>query len=84
MTSATGLSVLTIAAAVAAVSLVTAAAASAAPECENTGPTTTLCQRSGSASLSTAPPVVSNPYPFGWPSWNDNSIGLTIVIGDIF
>lgn len=56
--------------------------ASAAPRCENTGPTTTLCQSNGSAQITTSPPVVNNWN--GWPWWWGNSTGITISIGDIF
>lgn len=55
--------------------VLTAPVATAAPECINTGPTTTLCQTSGSAQIVTTPPVVNN-YPwYGWP------FGGGIVIG---
>jgi hypothetical protein len=44
---------------------VTAPVAAAAPECTQTAPRTTLCETSGSAQLTTSPPLVqSNPYPY--------------------
>lgn len=58
------------------VSLSFAPVATAAPECINTGPTTTLCQTNGSAQIVTSPPVINN-YPwFGWPFGGGIVIGL--------
>jgi hypothetical protein len=54
-----------------------AAPAAALPQCTNTGPTTTQCERPGNAQINTAPPYTNN-YPFGWPFWGG---GFTIGIG---
>lgn len=60
--------------------VLTAAPAAAVPECTNTGPTTTQCERPGNAQINTSPST-SNIYRFGWPWWG--STGLTIGIGGI-
>jgi hypothetical protein len=57
-----------------------AAPAAAVPQCTNTGPTTTQCERPGHAQINTAPPYNNNNYPFGWPFWGWGG-GLTIGIG---
>ena len=50
--------------------------ATAAPECINTGPTTTQCENPGNAQISTSPPVMNN-YPwYGWPFGGGIVIGL--------
>jgi hypothetical protein len=71
------LAVVTAAAAIV-VGIAAAAPAAAVPQCTNTGPTTTLCERPGNAQLNTAPPYNNNLYPFGWPFWGG---GLSIGIG---
>ena len=77
------LPVATLSAAAFVAALLSAPVAGAVPECINTGPTTTQCQRPGNAQISTSPPVMNN-YPFGWPWWGHNSTGITIDIGGIF
>jgi hypothetical protein len=62
------------------VGIAAAAPAAAIPECTNTGPTTTLCERPGNAQINTAPPYNNNIYPFGWPFWGWGG-GLSIGIG---
>lgn len=41
--------------------------ATAAPQCVNTGPTTTQCQRPGHAQITTSPPAMNNGPFYGWP-----------------
>jgi len=62
------------------VGISTAAPAAAIPQCTNTGPTTTQCERPGNAQINTAPPYTTNNYPFGWPFWGWGG-GLSIGIG---
>ena len=62
------------------VGVAAAAPAAAIPECTNTGPTTTQCERPGNAQINTAPPYINNNYPFGWPFWGWGG-GLSIGIG---
>jgi hypothetical protein len=69
-----------IAAALVVVGIVAAAPAGAVPQCTNTGPTTTQCERPGNAQVSTAPPYTTN-YPFGWPFWGGG--GITIGLGGL-
>lgn len=58
-------------------SLAAAVPASAIPECTNTGPTTTQCERPGNAQINTGPPF--NTYNnFPWPFWGG---GISIGIG---
>jgi hypothetical protein len=64
------------------VSVVSAATAAAVPECTNTTPTTTLCQRPGNAQLNTSPGANYNNN-WGWPWWG-NTGGITIDLGGIF
>ena len=61
------------------VGIAAAAPAAAIPECTNTGPTTTQCERPGNAQINTAPPYTNN-YPFGWPFWGWGG-GISIGIG---
>jgi hypothetical protein len=58
-----------------------APAATAVPECTNTGPTTTQCERPGNVQINTSPGVTANDYPFGWPWWNNG--GITISLGGL-
>jgi hypothetical protein len=60
------------------VGVAAAAPAAAIPECTNTGPTTTQCERSGNAQINTTPPYTNNYYPFGWPFWGT---GITVSLG---
>jgi hypothetical protein len=60
--------------------LVTAAPAAAVPDCTNTGPTTTQCERPGNAQITTGPPYNTNDYPMGWPFWGS---GITISLGGL-
>ncbi len=51
--------------------------AAAVPECTNTGPTTTQCERPGNAQINTAPGYNTyDNYPWGW--WGS---GITINLG---
>jgi hypothetical protein len=61
------------------VSVVHAPIAGAVPNCRNTTPTTTQCERPGNAQINTSPGVNNN-YPFGWPWWGWGS-GVTIGLG---
>jgi hypothetical protein len=63
------------------VGIAAAAPVGAVPECTNTGPTTTQCERPGNAQISTAPPYNTNNYPFGWPFWGGS--GITISLGGL-
>jgi hypothetical protein len=55
------------AAAAVSASLMLAPVAAALPECIDTGPTTTQCQRpGGSTQIVTSPPAFNYPW-FGWP-----------------
>jgi hypothetical protein len=64
-----------------AASVATAAPASAIPQCTNTGPTTTQCERPGNAQVSTAPPYNTyNDFPFGGYPWGG---GITISLGGL-
>lgn len=57
--------------------LAIASRAGAVPECTNTGPTTTQCERPGNAQINTGPAYQTDNYPFGWPFWGGGiSIGL--------
>jgi hypothetical protein len=60
------------------VAVAAAAPAAAIPQCTNTGPTTTQCERPGNAQINTAPRYNNNLYPFGWPFWGS---GITIGLG---
>ncbi|WKG02490.1 hypothetical protein [Mycolicibacterium sp. HK-90] len=52
-----------------------APASSAAPECTNTGPTTTQCQTKGSTQIVTSPPAMN----YGpWYGWGFGSGGIVI------
>ena len=54
--------------------------AAAVPQCTNTGPSTTQCERPGNAQINTSPnPATVNSFPWGWPWWG--STGITIGIG---
>jgi hypothetical protein len=65
-----------------AAAVLAAPTASAVPECTNTGPSTTQCERPGNAQINTSPnPATADNYPWGWPWWG--STGLTIGIGGI-
>ena len=59
--------------------VVSAPTAAALPECTNTGPTTTQCERPGNAQINTSPSTPDT-YPWGWPWWGT---GITIGIGGI-
>jgi hypothetical protein len=60
----------------------TAAPAAAIPQCTNTGPTTTQCERPGNAQVSTAPPYNSyNDFPYGGFPWGGG--GITISLGGL-
>ncbi len=60
--------------------MLAAPTASAVPQCTNTGPSTTQCERPGNAQINTSPnPATADNYPWGWPWWG--STGLTIGIG---
>ena len=61
------------------VGVAAAAPAAAIPECINTNPTTTQCERPGNAQINTGPPYNTN-YPFGWPFWGG---GITISLGGL-
>jgi len=61
--------------------MVSAPAATAIPECTNTGPTTTQCERPGNVQINTSPSVTTYNYPFGWPWWNGG--GITISLGGL-
>ncbi|MDT5134901.1 MAG: hypothetical protein QOE41_4212 [Mycobacterium sp.] len=55
--------------------------ASALPQCTNTTPTTTQCERPGNAQINTTPSAsTADNYPFGWPWWG-NGGGISIGIG---
>jgi hypothetical protein len=57
-------------------SVAVAPIAAAAPECTNTGPTTTLCENAGNAQIVTSPPT-NNYYPwFGWSILGGFGIGI--------
>jgi hypothetical protein len=58
--------VLAVAGASAAIAI--APVATAAPNCVNTGPTTTQCQSPGHAQITTSPPAMNNGPFYGWPS----------------
>lgn len=60
--------------------ILSAPPAAALPQCTNTGPTTTQCERPGNAQINTSPSTPST-YPWGWPWWGGG--GLTIGIGGI-
>jgi hypothetical protein len=47
--------------------VVMAPVAAAAPNCVNTGPTTTQCQTPGHAQIITSPPAMNNGPWYGWP-----------------
>ena len=51
----------------------------ALPQCTNTTPTTTQCERPGNTQINTSPGVTSNNWA-GWPWWGWGS-GVTIGIG---
>lgn len=55
------------AAALLAATVMSAPVAAAAPQCTQTGPTTTQCETNGSAQIVTSPPNVNNGpwYPYG-------------------
>lgn len=54
-------------------SLLLAVPAAAAPQCTDTGPTTTICQTPGHAQITTSPnPALTNPYP----GWGFGGIGI--------
>ena len=57
---------------------VSAPAAAALPECTNTTPTTTQCERPGSTRIYTTPPV-NTAFNWGWPWWGWGG-GVTIGI----
>jgi hypothetical protein len=61
-------------------SILVAPLASAAPECVDTGPTTTQCQTNGSSQIVTSPPV-NNGYWGGWPYWGG---GFVIDLGGLW
>lgn len=65
-----------------AAALAFAPVAAAIPDCVNTGPTTTQCQRNGNVQIATSPGVINN-YPFGWPYVNGGG-GINIDLGGIF
>jgi hypothetical protein len=53
--------------------LVLAIPAAAAPQCTDTGPSTTICQTPGHAQITTSPnPAFTNPYP----GWGFGGIGI--------
>jgi hypothetical protein len=58
---------MTLAVASASVAVVMAPIATAAPDCINTGPTTTQCQTPGHAQIITSPPAMNNGPWYGWP-----------------
>jgi hypothetical protein len=62
------------------VAVAVAPSAAALPQCTNTGPTTTLCERPGNAQINTGPPYNTNNYPWGWPFWGS---GITISLGGL-
>ncbi|HZQ32599.1 MAG TPA: hypothetical protein VFB19_12800 [Mycobacterium sp.] len=66
------------AAAGAVVSIALAGPAAALPQCTNTGPMTTQCERPGNAQINTAPPANNNNYPWGWPWWGTSGISISI------
>jgi hypothetical protein len=51
----------------AALALIAAPVASAAPECVQTGPTTTQCSSAGHTQIVTSPPANNNGPFYGWP-----------------
>lgn len=54
--------------------------AAAVPECTNTGPTTTQCERPGNAQINTSPGYNTyDNYPWGFP-WGS---GITISLGGL-
>jgi hypothetical protein len=55
-------------------SVLAAPVAAAAPECINTGPTTTQCESNGSTQIVTSPPTYSY-YPYG--GWPVGGFGIT-------
>ena len=57
---------------------VSTATAAAVPQCTNTTPTTTLCERPGNAQINTSPGVTNDGF-WGWPWWG--STGITIDLG---
>ncbi len=64
------------------VALAVAAAtpAAAVPDCTNTGPTTTQCERPGNAQINTSPGYNTyDNYPWGFP-WGP---GITISLGGL-
>jgi hypothetical protein len=53
--------------------LMLAIPAAAAPQCTDTGPSTTICQSPGHAQITTSPnPALTNPYP----GWGYGGIGI--------
>jgi hypothetical protein len=55
------------------------AMAFALPQCTNTSPTTTQCERPGNTQINTSPGVTGNNWG-GWPWWGWGS-GITIGLG---
>jgi len=55
--------------------IVLAPSAGALPNCTNTGPTTTQCERPGNAQIITSP---SNTNQFPWVGWPFGAIGIGI------
>ncbi|MGH3676539.1 MAG: hypothetical protein ACRDU5_12530 [Mycobacterium sp.] len=65
-----------LAVAVVCLSVLAAPVAAAAPECTNTGPTTTQCESNGSTQIVTSPPA-TNYYPYwGFPIIGFDGIGI--------
>jgi hypothetical protein len=61
-----------------ALTVAVAAPAAAIPDCTNTGPTTTQCERPGNAQINTSPGYNTyDNYPWGFP-WGS---GITISLG---
>lgn len=58
------------------VAIFAAPAASAAPQCTNTGPTTTQCESNGNSQIVTSPPLTNN-YPYyGFPILGGFGFGI--------
>jgi hypothetical protein len=63
------------------VAVASAGTAAAVPQCTNTTPTTTQCERPGNAQINTSPGVTNNNW--GWPWWGGGG-GITIDLGGLF
>ena len=55
--------------------------AAALPQCGNTAPMTTQCERPGNTQIHTAPSASAPDYPLGWPWWGNGGIALQLGRG---